>query len=144
VCRRLLPARDFSFAENLGDYRLSEDEHSTISKVEDFPNTTYSSVKILSQWFPNADPSYRGSKKPGRSRSRREILVGTRFCIAAIIFLLNLVNTVVLCVKHPLSSDGILTIYTGSYKNVTKINTILHAFINIISTILFSDSNSCI
>jgi len=79
-----------------------------------------------------------------RLRPSQEYLHGWRFgaigcaLAATVVFLVNLVVTIV-CTQY--QTNGAL--YTGDCDRVEKINTILHWFINLLSSVLLSSSNYC-
>ncbi|CAI6331455.1 unnamed protein product [Periconia digitata] len=81
---------------------------------------------------------------PSPQPSRRKYLQGWRFgaincgIAASVVFLVNLVATIV-CTRH--SRDEPL--YKGDCERARQINTALHIFINILSTVLLSSSNYC-
>jgi hypothetical protein len=75
------------------------------------------------------------------------IPTGWRFAVfgcaltCAVSFLLNLLVTLIAVTKYGVDSSGRLRIYEGDCRTTEKMNTAVHIFINVTSTVLLSSSN---
>ena len=123
---------------NLIHFLASEnDEH--IVKMSRTDTTQYVSLDVMSSFLPTADPRTIASSKtrPWYCRQGSVFVLGSAVALA--VLHLNL-NTLLVChIRFPSS-----TIYIGDCEKASALTSILHAVINLLSTLLLAKSlNAC-
>lgn len=96
----------------------------------------YASLGVLSPFFPAADPRASESRKSKPWYSGQDSVLRLGLVIAIIVFLINLTTLLIFRVKFPSS-----TIYRGDCRKVTVATSVLHAAINLLSTVLLATSS---
>lgn len=102
----------------------------------------YATLHLLSPWFPESDPAHERAQTFRTWHSRRDVVMWTCSAIAVAILLVNFICTVYFHAKWGEEHD-VNPVYQGSCFRTYKINTGLHALINILSTLLLGASNLC-
>lgn len=112
----------------------------TASLTPELPR--YATLELFRPWMPQADP-YERANTFKTWRSKRETVLLSEAVIAVIIFLINLIFTVVFKVKWGSHRADINAFYTGSCSEAERISTGIHLAINVLSTLLLGASNMC-
>lgn len=133
------PTMKDSGGRNSSTDAVIEDRHvrNPASQLEDI---TYSSLGLLSPWFPQVDPDHPRAKTWRTWKSRREIVLRTCLGTTTIVCVINFVLAMILWSHYELT-DGVATLYQGDCDYVRRMNTGLHILINILSTLLLGASN---
>ena len=121
---------------------LQEAEHLIGTGEKDISKVRFATLSLLRPWFPECDPDHERAKTFRTWHSRRDVVMLTCSVTAVAIFLINFICTVYFKAKWG-QEDDINAIYQGDCSQTSKINTGLHAVINILSTILLGASNMC-
>ena len=99
-------------------------------------NTAYIEVSI------HEEPRSPVSKLLGRRKDLRGTFgVLACACSAAFVLLVNALTTIAVVVRHGVGTEGRHTLYEGECKIANMLDTVLHLFINILSTGLLGCSN---
>lgn len=98
----------------------------------------FASRDLLCPWFPEADPSHKRARTLSKRLSRRQLVL-TMACLTSwLIFVVNLVATIYLPLRH---SDARL--FSGSCTTASQLDSGLHVLINGLSSLLLGASNLC-
>lgn len=110
--------------------------------AKELATARFASTKLLSPWFPEADPQHDRAQTFRTLRSRRDVVLLTCSTVAVITFLINLTCTIVFRSKWRTKGE-ITAFHTGSCSTIQKLDTGLHVVINVLSTLLLGASNLC-
>ncbi|KAF1992466.1 hypothetical protein K402DRAFT_6888 [Aulographum hederae CBS 113979] len=122
------------------DARAGSSEHES-----EPTDVTFASIALLSPWIPMSDPSHRRAQTWRVQRSRREFVLWGAFTVVTLVFILNLIITILgwRVLKSDTPDTYIRSLYSGACDEVGRRSVITHLAINIMSTLMLGASNLC-
>ena len=116
----------------------------TPAKLEhcDQEDIRYCRIELFSVWFPQVDPKHPRAHTFRAWRSQQEVLLMTATMVSFLVLVLNIIATIVVRTKFT-ATMGVVSIYEGNCSWVKNVDTVIHIFINIMSTLLLGASNLC-
>lgn len=90
-------------------------------------------MELISPFIPKADP---GDPRAQKWLSQRGVVLNIAVIIGIVIFLINLIGTIVL-----MNRFGSADIFRGDCQTASRLSTAFHVLINILSSLLLSASN---
>ncbi len=131
-------ATDDTRTSLLGTY---VDNTDSLTRLQD---VSYGSIELLKPWFPQVDANHPRARTLRIWKSRRDVLLWTNLAFASIVFIVNLVFTILLWKNYGSSGDGTVTVSDGECSGIRHLDSGLHILINFLSTILLGASNLCL
>jgi hypothetical protein len=99
----------------------------------------YATVEELSPFIPKADPKNAQSQSWNTWAAQLNVLLISACVVGGLVFIINLVGTIILNVKSRNSN-----LFHGNCTTAGHIDSALHLLINILSTLLLGASNMCL
>jgi hypothetical protein len=132
-----------------------EDQADTDNTLSEIPDTTglnqqvvdrprgideaeFASISLLSPFIPWADPKHPQAKSFDKWYARLDVVLVQACIVAFLVLILNVVGTILLNARYK-NFD----IFHGNCKTASTISLVLHAAINVLSTLLLGASNLC-
>lgn len=104
------------------------------------PNPNYAQKDMLKQYIPGLDPS----KKTFKMRmSKRGSMLRINFILSTVIVGINLGTLLWALLAHPPDDRGVGTLRIGDCDETTKLNTVLHLCLNVLSSLFLGAGNYC-
>ncbi len=101
-------------------------------------NARFASLRLLSVWFPQIDPTHSRAQTFRIWHSRRDVVLFTCSIVATIVLIINFVTTLVF--KYKWAGD---ILFSGNCATASRLSSVLHVAINVLSTLLLGASNLC-
>lgn len=108
-------------------------------EISSFPVPRFASLHLIAPFYPEADPDHIRAQTFRTWHSRRNIVLYTCSLIAVFVFVLNLVT---LLLVRRYFTDG--RVFYGNCTTSSRISTLIHIVINILSSLLLFASNNCL
>lgn len=104
----------------------------------------YAKTSVLARYIPEVDPEHPRAKTLRVRLSKRSTMLRIQVYLATSVFVLNLAALIWAMTKYDVDdARGVGTLYTGSCERTSTINSNMHVFLNVISSLFLGASNYC-
>lgn len=104
-------------------------------------DVTFGSLRLLTPWFPEANPENPSARTWRTWRSRRQVALWICFTTAVLICIINFTLFGIARSKFSGISNDVVTLYQGDCASVRGWDRGIHIIINVLSTLLLGASN---